>query len=59
MALLTIKQTAARLLCSSGLLYNRPFRAKLGLRAVKIGAAVRFDERDIEEVIQRRKETFP
>ena len=35
MALLTLRETAERLLCSPHMLYNKPFREMLGLRAVR------------------------
>jgi predicted DNA-binding transcriptional regulator AlpA len=58
MALLTVRQAAERLTISSAVLYNRPFRAKLGLRGVKLGGALRFVEADVEMLIEDKKEDF-
>ena len=56
MALLTAHEVAKRCGFKAASLYSKPFRARIGLRAIKLGASLRFDSRDVEELIQRSKE---
>ena len=56
MALLTISEAAAILRISIHTLYNALYREKIGLRTRRVGRLLRFDERDVQAVIERGRE---
>jgi len=59
MALVNVDNAARRLNCKPGSLYSLKYRAELGLPCVRLGRHIKFDERDIDRVIESRKESLP
>ena len=56
MSLKNVTETAQALKCKPTSLYDRRFRSRIGLVAVKIGKSLRFDSGDIERVIRKGRE---
>ena len=54
-----VREAARELNCKPETLYNRGFRAQLGLAGVRIGRHIKFDTLDIQRVIEARKEQLP
>ena len=55
MALLSVAQTADFLGCSPKSLHNRQYRQNLGLQTIRLGRRLKFDERDLDVLIERLK----
>jgi hypothetical protein len=58
-SLCSVEEASKRLGCKAGSLKDHRFRARLGLRAVKIGKSLQFLESDITALILRRREVLP
>ena len=56
MPLLNVDEAASELKCKPVSLYSKPFRARLGLIATKIGRNLRFDSRDVARVLAANRE---
>ena len=56
MALVNIKAAAKVLNCSTQSLYAEEYREGINLPCVRLGRHIKFDERDIERVIESQKE---
>jgi excisionase family DNA binding protein len=56
--LLTLEETAKRLGCAVSTLPNKQYRDKHGIRAVRLGKLLRFDEADLQSIISRNKQTI-
>jgi excisionase family DNA binding protein len=56
---LTAKEAAAMLGLAPATLYTPGWRQRHGLRAVKIGSALRFRERDLADFLRRCREAAP
>jgi len=41
---------------SRGTFYSKPWRQRIGLQAIKLGRALRFRERDLQELIEQGAE---
>ena len=59
MALFNVKTTAEILDCKPESLYLAKYRTEINLPCVRLGRHIKFDERDIERVIESRKEQLP
>jgi hypothetical protein len=59
MRILSVKETAQQLNLSPLSLADKRFRVRIGLPAVKLGRRLGFDERDVEQLIIRGRETMP
>lgn len=59
MKLLGTQETADLFGCSLKSIYKKSWRAEMMLPAVYIGNLMKFDMRDIEAAIERRKEKLP
>ena len=58
MALLTAIEAAEILACNKRTLYHRHFRQAVGLRAIRLGGAIRFREEDVRAVLETQRERF-
>jgi hypothetical protein len=54
-----LKEAAQRLDLSPFSLADKRFRLRIGLPAIKIGRRLGFDERDVEQLVLRGRETMP
>ena len=54
-ALLSVHETAAYLGCSPKSLHNRRYRQNLGLQTIRLGRRLKFDQRDLDVLIERLK----
>jgi predicted DNA-binding transcriptional regulator AlpA len=59
MRILPADETAERLGVALRSILDKRYRARIGLRAIKIGRRIGFDERDIEKLIARGREKLP
>jgi len=57
--LLDVRETAARLGLSVHTVRNKPWRARTGLRAVRVGRSLRFEVEAIERLIEASREHLP
>lgn len=57
--LLTADEAGQRLGLAPRSLLDRRFRLRLGLHGVKLGRALRFDEGEVERLIERGRERLP
>ena len=57
--LLRADEAARRLGVSERSLTDRRFRGRLGLTATKVGRCLRFDEAELQKVIQHGRERLP
>ncbi len=58
--IIPVDEAAQRLGISPRSLFDKRFRTRTGLPAVKIGLRrIGFDERDIERIIERGRESLP
>ena len=58
-ALLTLDELAHRLDVSSRRLRDRRWRARVGLKAIRVGGSLRFSAGDVSAWIKERRERFP
>jgi hypothetical protein len=59
MRIISVKETAQQLNLSPLSLADKRFRIRIGLPAVKLGRRLGFDERDVEQLVLRGRETMP
>jgi hypothetical protein len=59
MGIISVKETAQQLNLSPLSLADKRFRIRIGLPAVKLGRRLGFDERDVEQLVLRGRETMP
>lgn len=59
MKVLSVEETASRLGVKPTSLADKRYRSRIGLRAVKIGRRVGFEESDVEKLITRGREKLP
>ena len=59
MKLLTLEETASRLGVKPTSLSDKRYRCRIGLRAVKVGRRIGFEESDVDRLIVRGREKLP
>jgi excisionase family DNA binding protein len=59
MTLLTNYDVAEMLGVAPQTVYNKPWRARIGLPAVKVGSSLRFRREDVERIIEAGLEVLP